>query len=65
MRINIIIGAVLLWICGVAAIQADEARPNPLDSTAILDLGGFFLSTDINVRLDGGAGGGDCGRYRV
>jgi hypothetical protein len=26
---------------------------NPLDSKVVVDLGGFFLSTDINVRLDG------------
>ena len=32
--------------------QADENN-NPLDSTLVVDLGGFFLSTDINVRLDG------------
>jgi hypothetical protein len=50
MRINIIIGAALLF-AGVAAARADGS--NPLDSKVVVDLGGFFLSTDINVRLDG------------
>jgi hypothetical protein len=52
MRMNII-GTVLLWTAGVTCVWADEARPNPLDATAIVDLGGFFMSTDIKVRLDG------------
>lgn len=52
MRINIIT-ATLLWIAGVAQAQADEANSNPLDATAIVDMGGFFMSTDINVRLNG------------
>src|SRR5688572_21480052 len=51
MRINIMIGAALLWTAGAAVAQADGG--NPLDSTLVVDVGGFFLSTDINVRLDG------------
>jgi len=50
MRVNIM-GAALLWAAGVAIAQADGG--NPLDSTFVVDVGGFFLSTDINVRLDG------------
>ncbi|HYJ42506.1 MAG TPA: hypothetical protein VEW08_17075 [Steroidobacteraceae bacterium] len=50
MRINIM-GAALLWVAGVAGAQADDG--NPLDSKVVVDLGGFFLSTDIDVRLDG------------
>jgi len=52
MRMNIMVG-VLLWIAGVTCAQADEPRSNPLDATVMVDVGGFFLSTDINVRLDG------------
>src|SRR5688572_32798513 len=48
------IGAVLLGIAGSAAAQANDR--NPLDATAIVDLGGFFTSTDIRVRLDGEGG---------
>jgi len=52
MRMNII-RAALLSVVGIAGAQADEARSNALDSTFNLALGGFFLSTDINVRLNG------------
>jgi hypothetical protein len=45
------IGAILLWIAGVATAQAEDR--NPLNATAMLDMGGFFLSTDVRVRLDG------------
>ncbi len=48
-------GAVLLLIAGVAVAQADER--NPLNATAIVDIGGFFLSTDVRVRLDGEGNG--------
>jgi len=47
----VLVGAAVLWIAGAGWAQADEG--NPLDSTLVVDLGGFFLSTDINVRLDG------------
>lgn len=47
-------GAVLLWIAGVAMAQADDL--NPLDARAILDMGGFFSTTDVRVRLDGEGG---------
>lgn len=46
---------VLIAVLGIASAglaQADENN-NPLDSTLVVDVGGFFLSTDINVRLDG------------
>jgi hypothetical protein len=43
-------GAVLFGFAGAAVGQNDR---NPLDATAIVDMGGFFLSTDIRVRLDG------------
>lgn len=46
----VIIGAVLL-VAGVGVAKAEGG--NPLDSKLIVDVGGFFLSTDINVRLDG------------
>jgi len=52
MRINII-KAVLLCVAGIGGAQADEAKTNPLDSRFSLALGGFFLSTDINVRVNG------------
>src|SRR5690349_24264260 len=52
MRMNII-RAALLCAVGITGARADEARPNPMDSKFNLALGGFFLSTDINVRLDG------------
>jgi hypothetical protein len=45
--------AALLCVAGIAGAQADEARNNPLDATFNVDLGGFFMSTDINVRLNG------------
>jgi len=48
-----IIRAALLCVVGIAGAQADEARNNPLDSAVNVALGGFFLSTDINVRLNG------------
>ena len=51
---TIIKNAVLLWIVGVAGTQAAER--NPLNATAVVDMGGFFLSTDIRVRLDGEGG---------
>ena len=51
---TIIRNAVLLWIVGVAATQAEDR--NPLNATAVVDMGGFFLSTDIRVRLDGEGG---------
>jgi len=51
---TIIKNAVLLWIVGVAGTQAAER--NPLNATAVVDMGGFFLSTDIRVRLDGQGG---------
>jgi hypothetical protein len=37
----------------VAQAQAQSQESNPLDATAVVDLGGFFLSTDVRVRLDG------------
>ena len=52
MRINIM-RAALLCVAGIAGAQADEAKSNPMDSDFNLALGGFFLSTDINVRLNG------------
>jgi len=52
MRMNII-RAALLCVAGIAGAQADEAGTNPMDSKFNLALGGFFLSTDINVRLNG------------
>ena len=52
MRMNII-RAALLCVVGIAGAQADEARNNALDSKINVALGGFFLSTDINVRLNG------------
>jgi len=52
MRMNIM-RAALLCVVGIAGAQADEARQNPLDSKVNVAVGGFFLSTDINVRLDG------------
>jgi len=36
--------------------MAETPEHGPLDATAILDLGGFFTSTDIRVRLDGEGG---------
>jgi len=51
---TIIRNVVLLWIVGVAATQAEDR--NPLNATAVVDMGGFFLSTDIRVRLDGEGG---------
>ncbi|HEY6125482.1 MAG TPA: hypothetical protein VIV63_12590 [Steroidobacteraceae bacterium] len=45
--------AVLFGIAG--ATVAQEGR-NPLNATAVVDMGGFFLSTDIQVRLDGEGG---------
>ena len=48
----VLMGTAVLWIAGAGLAQADENN-NPLDSTLVLDVGGFFLSTDINVRLDG------------
>lgn len=52
MRMNII-RAALLCVAGIAGAQADEARTNPMDSKFNLALGGFFLSTDVRVRLNG------------
>jgi len=52
---TLIVGAVLLWAAGVGVVRAEGA--NPLDATAIVDMGGFFLSTGIRVRLDGESGG--------
>ena len=49
MRVDIMVAALLL--AGVGVAQADDG--NPLDSKVVVDLGGFFLSTDIDVRLDG------------
>ena len=46
----VIIWAVLL-VAGFGVARADGG--NPLDSTLVVDVGGFFLSTDINVRLNG------------
>jgi len=43
--------AVLLGIMGAAQAGADDR--NPLNATAMIDVGGFFTSTDIRVRLDG------------
>jgi len=54
MRITRIMGAVLLSVAGVAMAQAQER--NPLNATAVLDMGGFFSSTDVRVRLDGQGG---------
>lgn len=48
---RLLAGAIFLCIAGIAAAQTDQR--NPLDATATLDMGGFFLSTDIRVRLDG------------
>ena len=56
MRINII-RAALLCVVGIAGAQADEAKTSPLDSKFNLALGGFFLSTDINVRVNGDESG--------
>jgi hypothetical protein len=52
MRMNII-RAALLCVAGIAGAQADEASSNPLESKFNVALGGFFMSTDINVRLNG------------
>jgi hypothetical protein len=35
------------------AARAQAEDRNPLNATAILDMGGFFLSTDVRVRFDG------------
>jgi hypothetical protein len=51
---TIIMSAVLLSIAGGAIAQTEDR--NPLDATAIVDMGGFFLSTDIRIRLDGEGG---------
>ena len=48
----VLMGVAVLGIAGAGLAQADENN-NPLDSTLVVDVGGFFLSTDINVRLDG------------
>jgi hypothetical protein len=50
MRVDIMRVA-LLWIVGAGMVHAEDG--NPLDAKAIVDLGGFFLSTDIRVRVDG------------
>lgn len=47
----LVVGAGLLCIAGAA--MAESEAGNPLEATAILDAGGFFLSTDIRVRLNG------------
>jgi len=44
-------GVCLLSVAG--AVMAEPEAGNPLEATAILDAGGFFMSTDIRVRLDG------------
>lgn len=54
MRTTIILSAVLLSSTGIAAAETHER--GPLDATVVLDLGGFFSSTDIRVRLDGEGG---------
>jgi hypothetical protein len=46
-----IISTLLLGFAGVAVAQSHDR--GPLDATAIVELGGFFLSTDVRVRLDG------------
>jgi hypothetical protein len=48
------ISAVLLGFAGAA--MAETYDRGPLDATAIVDVGGFFSSTDIQVRLDGEGG---------
>ena len=54
MRTRIRIGAALLGIAWAVTAQAEDR--NPLNATAIVDMGGFFTSTDIRVRLDGEGG---------
>ena len=51
MRTRTRISAALLGIACIATAQAQDR--NPLNATGTLDVGGFFLSTDIRVRLDG------------
>jgi hypothetical protein len=46
---TIIKNAVLLWIVGVAGTQAAER--NPLNATAVVDMGGFFLRTFFGMWL--------------
>ena len=47
----VLLGAALLYFVGSGTARAEDG--SPLDSTVILDLGGFFLSTDVRVRVDG------------
>ena len=54
MRTRTRISAALLAVAWMATTQAQDG--NPLDATAIVDVGGFFTSTDIRVRLDGEGG---------
>lgn len=54
MRITRIMGVVLLSTAGITIAQAQER--NPLNATVIMDMGGFFSSTDVRVRLDGQGG---------
>jgi len=51
MRTRKTISAALLGIACIAAAHAEDR--NPLNATGTVDVGGFFLSTDIRVRLDG------------
>ena len=48
---TIIIGAALLGIAGVSVAQTEDR--DPLNASALVDVGAFFLSTDVRVRLDG------------
>jgi hypothetical protein len=48
-------GAALLWVASVGMAQAES--DNPLEAKAMLDVGGFFMSTDIHVRVNGEANG--------
>lgn len=45
----------LLAIAGLCGLfrNADAEERNPLDATFIVDAGGFFMSTDTRVRVDG------------
>jgi hypothetical protein len=51
----LMVGAAVLCIARVAGAETHDR--GPLDARAIVDLGGFFLSTDIRVRLDGETSG--------
>jgi hypothetical protein len=48
---TLIVGVALLGVAGAAV--AEPEKGNPLEAKVLLDAGGFFLSTDIRVRLDG------------